>query len=228
MCRACRASWSDMASIRRACAGRTAPRWPCRLWSTTRKDRRRPSRWATRSTTACTSCRLPWTIKGTSRSSRCTSMGREPGIWRMFRIFDAAGIPVTFFGAAVALERNPAVAAKLALRGDEVAGHGYRWSNHYEMNLEEEREAIKRAIASIEKTTGARPLGWYCREMSVNTRRARRRGGRLPLRFRHLQRRSAVLDQGPRPHAPGRAVFARRQRRALHPGDRLRQPGTFL
>ena len=96
--------------------------------------------------------------------------GSRAGIWRMFRIFDAAGIPVTFFGAAVALERNPAVAAKLAGRGDEVAGHGYRWSNHYEMNRDEEREAIKRAVASIEQTTGTRPLGWYCREMSVNTR----------------------------------------------------------
>jgi peptidoglycan/xylan/chitin deacetylase (PgdA/CDA1 family) len=96
--------------------------------------------------------------------------GSRAGIWRMFRIFDAAGIPVTFFGAAVALERNPAVAAKLVRRGDEVAGHGYRWSNHYEMNRDEEREAIERAVASIEKTTGSRPLGWYCREMSVNTR----------------------------------------------------------
>jgi peptidoglycan/xylan/chitin deacetylase (PgdA/CDA1 family) len=38
------------------------------------------------------------------------------------------------------------------------------------MNRDEEREAIKRAIASIERTTGTRPDGWYCREMSVNTR----------------------------------------------------------
>jgi peptidoglycan/xylan/chitin deacetylase (PgdA/CDA1 family) len=96
--------------------------------------------------------------------------GARAGIWRLFRIFDAANVPVTFFAAAVALERNPAVAEKLALRGDEAAGHGYRWSNHYEMNRDEEREAIKRAIASIEKTTGKRPTGWYCREMSVNTR----------------------------------------------------------
>ena len=29
---------------------------------------------------------------------------------------------------------------------------------------------IKRAVASIARTTGARPEGWYCREMSVNTR----------------------------------------------------------
>ena len=154
--------------------------------------------------------------------------GSRAGIWRMFRIFDAAGIPVTFFGAAVALERNPAVAAKLARRGDEVAGHGYRWSNHYEMNLEEEREAIKRAIVSIEKTTGARPLGWYCREMSVNTRELVVEEGGF------LYDSDTYNDDLPywtKVHgrtSPGRAVFARGQRRALHPGDRLRQPGTFL
>jgi peptidoglycan/xylan/chitin deacetylase (PgdA/CDA1 family) len=38
------------------------------------------------------------------------------------------------------------------------------------MTRDEEREAIRRAIESIERTTGSRPLGWYCREMSVNTR----------------------------------------------------------
>jgi peptidoglycan/xylan/chitin deacetylase (PgdA/CDA1 family) len=96
--------------------------------------------------------------------------GTRAGIWRMFRIFDAAGIPVTFFAAAVALERNPAVAEKLAKRGDEPVGHGFRWSNHFEMTRDEEREAIKRAVESIERTTGTQPLGWYCREMSVNTR----------------------------------------------------------
>jgi peptidoglycan/xylan/chitin deacetylase (PgdA/CDA1 family) len=96
--------------------------------------------------------------------------GTRAGIWRLFRVFDAAGIPVTFFAAAVALERNIAVAEKLARRGDEPAGHGYRWSNHFEMTRDEEREAIRRAVESIERTTGTRPLGWYCREMSVNTR----------------------------------------------------------
>lgn len=96
--------------------------------------------------------------------------GSRAGIWRLFRVFDAAAVPVTFFAAAVALERNPEVARKLAARGDEAAGHGFRWSNHYEMTRDEEREAIRRAILSIEQTTGSRPEGWYCREMSVNTR----------------------------------------------------------
>jgi peptidoglycan/xylan/chitin deacetylase (PgdA/CDA1 family) len=96
--------------------------------------------------------------------------GSRAGIWRLFRLFDGAGVPVTFFAAAVALERNPAVAAKLASRGDEAAGHGYRWSNHFEMTRDEEREAIRLGVESIERSVGTRPLGWYCREMSVNTR----------------------------------------------------------
>jgi peptidoglycan/xylan/chitin deacetylase (PgdA/CDA1 family) len=115
---------------------------------------------------------LPFALEG-QRDLAVESMyeyGTRAGIWRMLRVFDGAGIPVTFFAAAVALERNPAVAEKLARRGDEAAGHGYRWSNHFEMDRETEREAIRRAIESIEQTTGRRPLGWYCREMSVNTR----------------------------------------------------------
>jgi peptidoglycan/xylan/chitin deacetylase (PgdA/CDA1 family) len=115
---------------------------------------------------------LPFAVEG-QRDLAVESMyeyGSRAGIWRLFRVFDNAGIPVTFFAAAVALERNPDVAAKLAARGDEPAGHGYRWSNHFEMTRDQEREAIKRAIASIEATTGTRPVGWYCREMSTNTR----------------------------------------------------------
>jgi peptidoglycan/xylan/chitin deacetylase (PgdA/CDA1 family) len=115
---------------------------------------------------------LPFKLEG-QRDLAVESMyeyGSRAGIWRLFRIFDNAGIPVTFFASAVALERNPDVAVKLANRGDEAAGHGYRWSNHFEMTREQEREAIRRAILSIEETTGTRPVGWYCREMSTNTR----------------------------------------------------------
>lgn len=115
---------------------------------------------------------LPWKVEG-QRDLAIESAyeyGSRAGIWRLFRIFGAARIHVTCVAAAVALERNPAVARKLTERGDEVAGHGYRWSNHFEMNRDEEREAISRAVRSITTTTGHRPLGWYCREMSTNTR----------------------------------------------------------
>jgi allantoinase len=39
------------------------------------------------------------------------------------------------------------------------------------MSRETEREHIAKAVASIEKSVGERPLGWYCRYgPSVNTR----------------------------------------------------------
>ena len=115
---------------------------------------------------------FPFALEG-QRDLAVESMyeyGARAGIWRLFRVLDAAGIPVTFFAAAVALARNIEVARKLARRGDEAASHGFRWSNHFEMNRDEEREAIRLAVESIERTTGARPRGWYCREMGTSTR----------------------------------------------------------
>jgi peptidoglycan/xylan/chitin deacetylase (PgdA/CDA1 family) len=115
---------------------------------------------------------LPFALEG-QRDLAVESMyeyGTRAGVWRLLRVFDGAGIPVTWFASAVALERNPEVGRAIARRGDDTAGHGFRWSNHFEMTRDEEREAIRRAIESISRTVGERPLGWYCREMSVNTR----------------------------------------------------------
>jgi len=115
---------------------------------------------------------MPWHVDG-QRDLAVESMyeyGARAGIWRLFRVFGEAGIPATIFGSAVALKRNPAVAKKIVERDDDVVGHGFRWSNHYEMNRDEEREAIRLAVESITESIGTRPLGWYCREMSVNTR----------------------------------------------------------
>jgi hypothetical protein len=42
---------------------------------------------------------------------------------------------------------------------------------HYKLTRDEEREHIRLAVESLQKTLGARPLGWYCRYgPSVNTR----------------------------------------------------------
>jgi peptidoglycan/xylan/chitin deacetylase (PgdA/CDA1 family) len=96
--------------------------------------------------------------------------GARAGVWRLLRVFDRAAVSVTFFASAVAFERSPTLAMATVARGHEVAGHGFRWSNHWEMAREEEREAIVRAIDSLERTTGQRPKGWYSRRMSINTR----------------------------------------------------------
>lgn len=95
--------------------------------------------------------------------------GSRAGIWRMFRTFDRLNVPVTVFGAAVALERNPAVARKILERGDDLVGHGYRWIDHFKYSREEEKELLEMAMDSF-KSLGLTPRGWYCREMSVHTR----------------------------------------------------------
>ncbi|MEX2540718.1 MAG: polysaccharide deacetylase family protein [Trueperaceae bacterium] len=99
--------------------------------------------------------------------------GSRVGFWRLMRLFERHEVPVTFGVCAVALEKNPAAARAIAesKQGHEVCAHGYRWEEHYRLTRDEERERISKAVASIRKTTGSRPLGWYCRTSpSVHTR----------------------------------------------------------
>src|SRR5262249_52921829 len=98
--------------------------------------------------------------------------GSRVGFWRVMRIFEERGLPLTVFGCALALERNPAACEAIRAASFDVCSHGWRWIKHYELAEEEERRHIRLAIDSFSKTIGERPLGWYCRYgPSVNTRR---------------------------------------------------------
>jgi allantoinase len=98
--------------------------------------------------------------------------GSRVGVWRLFKMFQDRSLPATVFGCALALERNPAVAEALVQANFDLCCHGWRWEEHFLLSEDQERERIARAIASIEKTTGSRPLGWYCRfGPGENTRR---------------------------------------------------------
>jgi allantoinase len=98
--------------------------------------------------------------------------GSRVGFWRLMRIFQERDLPLTVFGCALALERNPEAAAAIRELGHDVCCHGWRWVEHWLLSEEQEREHIRRAITSLERTVGGRPLGWYCRYgPSVNTRR---------------------------------------------------------
>ena len=98
--------------------------------------------------------------------------GSRVGFWRLLRLFQERRLPLTLFACALALERNAPMAAAIRQSGYDVCSHGWRWVKHYEMSEEEERSQIARAVASLEKTTGQRPLGWYCRYgPGINTRR---------------------------------------------------------
>ena len=97
--------------------------------------------------------------------------GSRVGVWRIMDLLGQYRVPATFFCCALALERNPQVGPEIVRRGLEVFGHGYRWEEYYKMDRDTEREAIRKAVESITRTTGERPLGWYTRYgPSLNTR----------------------------------------------------------
>jgi allantoinase len=98
--------------------------------------------------------------------------GARVGFWRILRMVEERNLPMTIFGCALALERHPSAAAAIRRAGFDVCCHGWRWIKHYELAEADERDHIGRAIASLIRTVGERPVGWYCRYApSVNTRR---------------------------------------------------------
>ena len=98
--------------------------------------------------------------------------GSRVGFWRIQRAFQERGLPLTVFGCALALERNPLAAQAIKAAGWDVCCHGWRWVRHFQLTEAEEREHIQKAVKSLKQTVGERPAGWYCRYgPSVNTRR---------------------------------------------------------
>ena len=95
--------------------------------------------------------------------------GSRAGVWRILRIFDQFNLKSTFYVCALALERNPEVGPAIVEGGHEVMGHGYRWEEYFNMDRDAEREAIRKAVASITRTTGQRPLGWYTATVPAST-----------------------------------------------------------
>src|SRR4051794_23199937 len=52
--------------------------------------------------------------------------GSRAGLWRVLRVFDRRGLPLTVFGVALALARNPQAVSAFLARGDRNASHGLR------------------------------------------------------------------------------------------------------
>jgi len=97
--------------------------------------------------------------------------GSRAGFWRLYRVFTSRGLPVTVYGVAMALERNPPAVAAMIAAGWEVASHGYRWIDYQHVPESVERQHLRKAIEIHSRVTGERPLGWYLGRCSPNTRR---------------------------------------------------------
>jgi putative urate catabolism protein len=97
--------------------------------------------------------------------------GSRAGFWRLHRLFTDRGIPVTVFGVAMALERNPDAVSAMRAAGWEIATHGYRWIDYQHVDEVTERAHLQTALEVHERVTGERPLGWYLGRCSPNTHR---------------------------------------------------------
>ena len=96
--------------------------------------------------------------------------GSRRGFWRLHKLFKEKNIPITVFGVAMALERNPEVCNAIKNGNYEIACHGWRWIDYQNVKKKIEKEHMKKAIKSIKKIFGERPLGWYTGRCSPNTR----------------------------------------------------------
>ena len=97
--------------------------------------------------------------------------GSRAGFWRLRDLFVGRGLPLTVFGVASAMDKNPAAVEAMLDAGWEIASHGYRWINYQAVPETIEREHIQKAIELHRRLTGERPLGWYQGRTSPNTAR---------------------------------------------------------
>jgi len=97
--------------------------------------------------------------------------GSRRGAWRILDIFRDFGVPISILAVARAFEANADLARACVARGHEIVGHGYRWIDYGAAPEEIERDHLQRAIASLTKLTGERPLGWMTGRPGANTRR---------------------------------------------------------
>jgi len=128
--------------------------------------------------------------------------GSRAGYWRVMRLLDRFGVPVTLNLCTRALEVTPWIAADAVARGHEIMCHGWRWEDQAGMDEETERALISGCVADIQAACGTRPVGWHVRSHpSVNTRRLlREEGGFVYDSNAYHDDLPVTLRDGDRPH----------------------------
>lgn len=98
--------------------------------------------------------------------------GIKAGAPRVVDLLERFQIMASWTVAAMSLENHPAIAEAIRALGHEPVSHGWRWIHQFKFDEAAERDFILKASDSIEKTTGARPVGWLSRYLHTpETRR---------------------------------------------------------
>jgi len=111
----------------------------------------------------------PWPGQRHMNMESIYEYGARAGFWRLRRMFDSRGLPVTVYAVAQALMRSPEAVAAMRESGWEIATHGLKWIEYKDFAEADEREHIHEAIRLHTELTGSRPLGFYQGRCSENT-----------------------------------------------------------
>ena len=140
----------------------------------------------------------PWPGQRHMNMESIYEYGSRAGFWRLWRLFTERCVPVTVYGVATAMARNPGGG-----RGDEGGRLGDRQPRPQMDRLQghsprtRSGRIIAEAVRIHTEVTGERPLGFYHGPHVDEHRSAlvMEEGGFLYSR-RHLCRRSALLGRG--------------------------------
>ncbi|MGE0038362.1 MAG: allantoinase PuuE [Xanthobacteraceae bacterium] len=112
---------------------------------------------------------VPWPGQRHMNMESMYEYGSRAGFWRLWRMFSSRNIPVTVFGVAHALARNPEAVAAMREARWEIASHGLKWIDYKDVPEAQERADLIETIRIHTQATGERPLGWYTGRTSVNS-----------------------------------------------------------
>lgn len=90
--------------------------------------------------------------------------GMRVGVWRFFELFAALGIRTSAAINGEMIEHYPRIAQTIRDAGWEFVAHSY--AQRPMQTVEDQPAAIAKSIASIEKASGAKPIGWLAPGMS--------------------------------------------------------------
>lgn len=111
----------------------------------------------------------PWPGRRNLLMESTYEYGSRAGFWRLHRLLTELGVPVTVYGVALAMARNPEAVAAMTEAGWEIASHGYRWLDYKDVPEEVERAHIREAVRLHTEVAGERPRGMYQGKISAST-----------------------------------------------------------
>lgn len=89
--------------------------------------------------------------------------GHRVGIWRLYEIFDEAGVPASCTVNGIMCKERPQIVTAASERGWELIAHNYIQTEFLIKNYDDraaEKKVIERTLDLIGEATGTRPKGW--------------------------------------------------------------------